>query len=147
MEEGEAYTLLHYFKSKQSENSSFFYEIQLDIDNLITNIFWADAKMVVDYAYFGDVVCFDSTYRTNKNLRPFAPFVGFNHHRESVLFGAALLYDETPESFKWLFKTFLKAICGKKPMTILTDQDPAMAKAISEVFPESYHRLCLWHLF
>jgi zinc finger SWIM domain-containing protein 3 len=38
-------------------------------------------------------------------------------------------------------------MCGKKPMTILTDQDPAMAKAIPEVFPESYHRLCLWHLF
>ena len=64
-----------------------------------------------------------------------------------MLFGAALLYDKTAESFKWLFKTFLKTMCGKKPMTILTDQDPAMAKVISEVFPESYHRLCLWHLF
>ncbi|XP_057453063.1 protein FAR1-RELATED SEQUENCE 5-like [Lotus japonicus] len=27
MEEGEAYTLLHYFKSKKTENLSFFYEI------------------------------------------------------------------------------------------------------------------------
>jgi len=43
--------------------------------------------MILDYVYFGDVVCFHTTYRTNKN---FAPFVGFNHHRESVLFGAAL---------------------------------------------------------
>ncbi|MCI06877.1 protein FAR1-RELATED SEQUENCE 5-like, partial [Trifolium medium] len=91
-----------------------------------------DAKMVLDYVYFGDVVCFDTTYRTNKNLRPCAPFVGFNHHRESVLFGVALLYDETAASFEWLFKTFLKAMCGKKPKTIFTDQDPAMAKAISE---------------
>jgi zinc finger SWIM domain-containing protein 3 len=149
MKEGEAYTLLHYFKAKQTENQSFFYDIQLDVDNQITNIFWADAKMVLDYVYFGDVVCFDTTYRTNKNLRPFAPFIGFNHHRESVIFGAALLYDETAASFEWLFKTFLKAMCGKKPKTIFTDQDAAMAKAISEVFPESetYHRLCLWHLF
>ncbi|KAF1877862.1 hypothetical protein Lal_00038171 [Lupinus albus] len=86
-----------------------------------------------DYTYFGDVVCFDTTYRTNKDLRPFAPFIGFNHHRESLLFSAALLYDETFESFEWLFKIFLKAMCGKKD--------------VGNVFPESYHRLCLWHLF
>lgn len=39
MEEDEAYTLLYYFKSKQTENSSFFFEIQLDVDDQITNIF------------------------------------------------------------------------------------------------------------
>jgi len=38
-------------------------------------------------------------------------------------------------------------MCGKKPKTIFTDQDAAMAKAISDVFPETYHRFCLWHLF
>jgi len=91
--------------------------------------------------------CFDTIYRTNKNLRPFVPFIGFNHHRKSVLFGATLLYDETATSFEWLLKTFLKAMCGKKPKTIFTYQDAAMAKAISEIFPETYHRLCLWHLF
>ncbi|KAF7801264.1 protein FAR1-RELATED SEQUENCE 5-like [Senna tora] len=147
MKEGEAYTLLHYFQSRQSENPSFFYDIQLDAEDQITNIFWADAEMVVDYVCFGDVVSFDTTYRTNKNCRPFAPFVGFNHHRQTVIFGAALLYDETAESFEWLFKTFLKAMCGKKPKTIFTDQDAAMAKAISMVLPDSYHRLCTWHLF
>ncbi|XP_058733567.1 protein FAR1-RELATED SEQUENCE 5-like [Vicia villosa] len=146
MEEGEAYTMLHYFKSKQTENSSFFKDIQLDIDNQITNNFWADVKMVANYDHFGDVVYFDTTYRTNRNLRPFSPFVGFKHHRESVLFAAALLYDETTESFGWLFRTFLKVVCGKKPKTIFTDQDPATGKAISEVFLESYHRLCVWHL-
>ena len=36
----------------------------------------------------------------------------------------------------------LKATCGKKPITIFIDQDPAMAKAIAEVLPESHHRLC-----
>ncbi|KAF7829807.1 protein tolB [Senna tora] len=123
MEEGEAYTLLHYFQSKKSTNPSFFYEIQLDAEDQITNIFWADAKMIVDYVCFGDIVSFDTTYRTNKNSRPFAPFLGFNHHRQTVIFGAALLYDETSESFEWLFKTFLKAMCEKKPKTIFTNQN------------------------
>jgi hypothetical protein len=55
--------------------------------------------MIVDYKLFGDVVSFDTTYRTNKEYRPLAMFVGFNHHREVVIFGTALLYDETIESF------------------------------------------------
>ncbi|KAM1054748.1 hypothetical protein ACFX13_002111 [Malus domestica] len=75
-----------------------------------------------------------------------AVFVGFNHHKEIVVFGAALMYDETAASFSWLFKTFLKAMSSKAPRTIFTDQDPAMAKAILEVMPQTYHRLCLWHL-
>lgn len=36
---------------------------------------------------------------------------------------------------------------GKQPRTILTDQSAAMAKAISEVFPETHHRLCVWHIY
>uniref|UniRef100_A0A7N2M262 SWIM-type domain-containing protein n=1 Tax=Quercus lobata TaxID=97700 RepID=A0A7N2M262_QUELO len=147
MKEGEAFTLIHYFEMRKSENASFFYEIQLDVDDQITNIFWADPKMVVDYDLFGDVVCFDTTYRTNKNRRPLAPIIGVNHHRQTVVFGAALLYDETAETFSWLFRTLLKVMCGKKPVTIFTDQDPAMAKAIAEVLPESHHRLCRWHIY
>jgi hypothetical protein len=33
---------------------------------------------------------------------------------------------------------------GEKPKTILTDQDAAMAKAISLVMPETFHGLCTW---
>ncbi|KAF1870897.1 hypothetical protein Lal_00030208 [Lupinus albus] len=85
----------------------------IDEDDLITNIFWADAKMMVDYSYFGDIVCFDTTYRKNREGRPFAMFVGVNHHKLSIIFGATLLYDETAETFVWLFNTFSKAMLGK----------------------------------
>ncbi|KAH7655865.1 FHY3/FAR1 family protein [Dioscorea alata] len=103
--------------------------------------------MVIDYALFGDVVCFDTTYRINNVNRPCAPIIEVNHHKETVVFGVALLYDETAASFEWLFTTFLEVMKGKKPLTIFTDQDAAMAKAIARVFPETYHRICSWHLF
>ena len=35
---------------------------------------------------------------------------------------------------------------GKKPMTIFTDEDVVMAKAIRIVLPYTHHRLCVWHM-
>ncbi|XP_019442235.1 PREDICTED: protein FAR-RED IMPAIRED RESPONSE 1-like [Lupinus angustifolius] len=54
--------------------------------------------------------------------------IGVDHHKLSTIFGAELLYDETAEIFVWLFETLAKSMLGKKPQTILTDQDATMAK-------------------
>jgi len=142
---GEVGVLLMHFK-RQSENPSFYYDFQMDVEEQITNVFWADAQMINDYEYFGDVVTFDTTYMTNKDYRPLGVFVGLNNHKQMVVFGATLLYDETIPSFQWLFETFLKAMGGEKPKTLLTDQDEAMAKAISIVMPETFHGLCTWRI-
>jgi zinc finger SWIM domain-containing protein 3 len=102
----------------------------------------ADAKILIDYALFGDVITFHTTYSTNKEYRPFGVFVGFNHFREIVVFGATLLYDETVDSFKWLFETFLAAHNQKHPTTIFTDQHAEMGRAVGDVFVDTIHGLC-----
>ncbi|SPT21134.1 unnamed protein product [Triticum aestivum] len=143
---GDTGGVLEYMEKKVKEDANFFYSIQVDEDDLITNIFWADSKMISDYAMFGDVICFDTTYRKLDDGRPFGLIVWVNNHKKTMVFGATLLYDETAESFGWLFRTFLTAMSGKHPRTILTDEDAAMAKAISKVLPHSHHRLCVWHM-
>ena len=80
-----------------------------------------DARSRLTYQYFGDVVTFDTTYKTNKYSMPFAPFTGLNHHYQSILFGCALLQDEYEASFIWLFETWLEAMNGKMPVSIITD--------------------------
>ena len=104
---GEAGSLLRYFQQQLVHNPSFHYAEQLDIEEQITNIFWPDVKMIIDYAHFSDVFSFDTTFGTNKEFRPLVVFIGFNHHREMVIFGAALLYDEIAESFKCQCYIFL----------------------------------------
>ncbi|XWS30442.1 hypothetical protein CRYUN_Cryun24cG0118200 [Craigia yunnanensis] len=147
MREGEAERIHQHFQNKKMKNPSFFYAMQLDAENQIANIFWADAKMVMDYSDFGDVLCFDTTYRLNKDCRLFSPFIGVNHHKQMVIFGAALLYDETVDSFKWLFQKFLEAMSGKKPKTILMDQDAIVSEAINSVFPDMHQQMCVWHVY
>jgi len=111
--QGDIGGVLEYMEKKVAEDVKFFYSIQVDADDLITNIFWADSKMVSDYAIFGDVICFDTTYRKLDDGHPFGLIVGVNNHKKTIVFSAALLYDETAESFGWLFRTFLKAMSGK----------------------------------
>uniref|UniRef100_A0A8I7BB20 FAR1 domain-containing protein n=1 Tax=Hordeum vulgare subsp. vulgare TaxID=112509 RepID=A0A8I7BB20_HORVV len=82
---------------RRFQKMSFFYSIQVYKDDLITNIFWTDSKMVSDYALFGDVICFDTTYRKLDDGRPFGLIVGVNNHKKTIVFGTALLYDETVE--------------------------------------------------
>ncbi|KAL5723738.1 hypothetical protein ACHQM5_007099 [Ranunculus cassubicifolius] len=139
--------ILEYFTKKQLENPTFFNATMVDDENEMTNFFWSDAMSIIDYNHFGDVVVLDTTYRTSKFSRPFALFAGVNHQKQTVVFGSALLIDESIESFVWLFDTWMKAMSGKKPKTILTDQCPEIAKAVSLVLPETRHRLCLWQIF
>ncbi|XP_042499797.1 protein FAR1-RELATED SEQUENCE 5-like [Macadamia integrifolia] len=143
---GEAGSLMKYFVTQTRNNPSFTYSFQLDSEEQITNIFWADPKMIIDYTQFGDVVSVDTTFRTNKDCRTFGLFARFNHHKGCTVFGTTLLFDETVESFKWLFEVFTEAHGGKKPITIFTDQDKAMAKALKEMWPQTWHGLCIWHL-
>ena len=89
---------------------------------------------------------FDTTYRTNRYDMICAPFVVVNNHWNNTFFGCAFLCNETSGSFVWLFQTFLKAMGGKTPKTIFTDQAPAITFAIKEVFPGTCHRLCEWHI-
>jgi hypothetical protein len=77
---------------------------------------------------------------------PLAPFIGVNHHRMSIIFGIAMLRSEDKDAFIWLFQTWVKAMYGQQPRAIITDQDPAMRAAIIDVFPNTVHRCCQWHV-
>lgn len=146
LEKGDAQFLLDFLKAKKSDDPSFFYAVQIDEKDCLTNCFWADAQSITDYAYFGDAVTFDTTYRMNKNELPFSAFVGTNHHKQIVIFGSALLLDETTDSYIWLLKTFLAAMNGKQPKTIFTDQCDDISKVVSMTLPDTYHRFCLRHI-
>ncbi|KAK8921611.1 Protein FAR1-RELATED SEQUENCE 5 [Platanthera zijinensis] len=147
MNMGDAETILEYLRKMKGCNPSFYYAIQVDGDDKMTNVFWADAKSIMDYHYFGDVVCFYTPYKANMYDRPLALFIGVNHHKQGVIFGSAFLYDETEETFKWLFETFQRAMSGKQPKSIFTDECSEIDYSIASIWPGTSHRLCTWHIY
>ncbi|KAK1361427.1 hypothetical protein POM88_045901 [Heracleum sosnowskyi] len=69
-----------------------------------------------------------------------------NNHGQTILFGCALLFDESEATFIWLFKTFLTAMGDHAPVSIITDQDKAIHAAVGRVFPETRHCMSKWHV-
>lgn len=75
----------------------------------------------------------------------FVPFTAIDNHRKSVTVGSGLLKNETAESYGWLLRAFKKAFV-RPPNIVVTDQDGSMLRAVAKEFPESKHRLCMWHI-
>jgi len=61
-----------------------------------------------------------TTYLTNKYDMSFAPFVGVNHHGQSILLGCGLLFAEDTPTFMWLFQCWRRCMLDKSPDGIIT---------------------------
>ncbi|GKE20084.1 FAR1 DNA binding domain, zinc finger, SWIM-type, MULE transposase domain containing protein, partial [Tanacetum coccineum] len=131
--------------SRKLHSPGFYANYYKGDDDRLVGLFWADEEAIRNYATFGDIVSFDATFRSNKYQMVFVPFTGINHHNRCITFASGLLADETAGAYIWLLKQFKEAF-GKDPEVVVTDQDPSMKIAIAECFPDTRHRLCMWHI-
>ncbi|KAK2634436.1 hypothetical protein Ddye_029228 [Dipteronia dyeriana] len=138
--------LYEHFLSKQEKKPAFSFEKKKCDEDHLAHCFWDDAKSRGAYNHFGDVIVFDTTYNIYQYGMIFAPFVGVNNHGQTIVFACSLLSDETCDSFMWLLEQFNKVMPAEPPKMIITDQDPAITKAISQAFPNTFHRYCSWHI-
>jgi hypothetical protein len=77
----------------------------------------------------------------------FVVFSGVNnHHNQTIILATAIVSNEVKGTYVWLLEQLKAAMKGKTPISVITDGDVAMRNAIKRVFPNSYHRLCAWHL-
>ncbi|XP_016172740.1 protein FAR1-RELATED SEQUENCE 5-like [Arachis ipaensis] len=142
----DAESALKFLGTLRTTDSGIFWRYSLDVDKRLENLFWYDRTSRYDYSVFGDVLGFDATYGRNKYKCPLVIFSGVEHHMRTVVFGCAILSNESKASYVWLLRSFLEAMKGKQPKSVTTDGDLAMKSAVSIVFPDAHHRLCSWHL-
>ncbi|KQK13910.1 protein FAR1-RELATED SEQUENCE 5 [Brachypodium distachyon] len=141
-----ARVILDYVKRMQAEDPAFFYAMQFVEGHPVGNVFWSDARARMAFKDFGDAVFLDDYCKRNKYELPLVTFTGVNHHCQPVLFGCAVIRDNSEASFVWLFETLLLAMSGQHPASLTTEYDGAMQSAIQKVLPQTRHRFCRWHI-
>ena len=142
----DAQTVIRHLRERERRDADFFFRSFTDDQGHLLGLFWCDTQCLLDYAVFGDVVVFDSTYKTNRYNLPLVPFVGVNHHKRTVIFGCGIISHENTNSFEWLLRIFSDANIQKHPISVITDGDLAMQRAIRIVWPNTSHRLCRGHI-
>nr|XP_016451671.1 PREDICTED: protein FAR-RED IMPAIRED RESPONSE 1-like [Nicotiana tabacum] len=138
MQEGDAQSLLNFFREMQVKDREFFYSIDVDNIGRLQNVVWVHSHCKGAYEQFHDAICFDTTYLVNRYNMPCSTFVGINHHRQSILLGCSLMSHEDIDSYKLVFKTWLEAIGNVHPDAIITE---SIKRAIAEVMPNIIHNI------
>ena len=103
----DAMSLIHYMRSSKQKDNKFQYVYTVDEQKRLESLLWCHPKSLEWYEKYGDVVVFDTTYKVNAYDMPCALFVGINNHGKTVLFGSALLPNETVHTFRWLMKVYM----------------------------------------
>jgi hypothetical protein len=75
--------VLAWFNKKQAEEPSFYYSLEL-VNKKVRSVFWSDARSRQYYDLYGDCICFDTTFLTNKYNLPFAPIVKYHHMAKHI---------------------------------------------------------------
>ncbi|KAE8699303.1 hypothetical protein F3Y22_tig00110580pilonHSYRG00034 [Hibiscus syriacus] len=143
---GDVNALIAYFDYKKHDDPGFFVTYSVDESVALHNLIWSDSTSRSDYICFGDVIAFDTTYKDNLYGRPIMPIVGVNYHHNTIVFATSIIADETSQSFEWVLQNFLEAMMNKSPISVVTDGDRAMQRAIKSVIPNAKHILCSWHI-
>ncbi|XP_065866975.1 protein FAR1-RELATED SEQUENCE 5-like [Euphorbia lathyris] len=135
--ESDAQMFIDIFSKKKLLWSAFFFDFDMDEDDHLCRALWADPICRKNYALFGDMVSFDTTYQTNRYNMIFGPFTGVDHHKKCVTFAACFNAKEDIALFEWVFKTFLNAMGSNEPTCLITDQDPSNEDCNKKYFPKN----------
>lgn len=115
------------------------------ISKRLTSIMWMSPLQLDLYLQYHDVIIMDTTSNTNRFHLMLCILIVVDSNYKSRIVATVLLEDETQESFCWIFDTLYQET-GIYPKSVYTDSDPAMIGAIKNVFSQTRHFLCIFHI-
>ncbi|WVZ64427.1 hypothetical protein U9M48_013937 [Paspalum notatum var. saurae] len=142
---------LEYFEELKKEDPKFYYIYSLDEFDRVENLFWVDGEAKKAYELYNDCISFDTIFLTNAYNMPCAPIIAtcgniINNKKDffyviveidrnglTIQLSCCFLRNEKTAAFVWLFTEFKKAMGGRAPVNIITDQNLAMEAAIAEI--------------
>lgn len=99
--ENDLLELLEACKAMAQKNDGFVYSYTTDENGKVENIAWAYGDSVRAFSVFGDVVTFDTTYRSITYNMLLGVWLGISNHGKTLFLGCVLLQEETSQTFSW----------------------------------------------
>lgn len=97
--------------------------------------------------HFGTTFILDCTYKTNKFKLPLLHIAGINNSNKSFSVAFCFISKERTNQYIWALEQLSLSLDSNHPSVLVTDKEQALINAIEEVFPQSSHILCSWHIF
>ncbi|ONI18128.1 hypothetical protein PRUPE_3G198400 [Prunus persica] len=144
--ENDMLELLEACKAMTGRDPDFVYDYTIDENEKVENIAWSFGDSIRAYTIFGDVVAFDTSYRSVTYGLLLGVWFGIDNHGKAIFLGCVLLQDESSHSFAWALQAFMRFMRGRHPQTVLTDIDSGLRDAIARELPNTKHVLCIWHI-
>ncbi|XP_024631360.1 putative protein FAR1-RELATED SEQUENCE 10 isoform X2 [Medicago truncatula] len=144
--ENDVLELLEVCKATKEADDDFVYDFTMDENEKVENIAWSYGDSVNKNVVSGDVIYFDTSYRSITYGLLLGVWFGIDSCGRTIFFGCVLLQDETPQSFSWALQTFLQFMKGRCPQTILSDLDPGLRDAIKSEFSGTKHVVPMWNI-
>ncbi|XP_019197164.1 PREDICTED: protein FAR1-RELATED SEQUENCE 5-like [Ipomoea nil] len=81
MKWGDVQMVISNYLELKTECADMYFEYEVNTNDQLARVFWADGMARKNYGAFGDVVSFDATYKTNRYHLVFVPFTGVDNHK------------------------------------------------------------------
>jgi hypothetical protein len=135
--------------NKQLTFSNYTSSSKVDSNGNLKALFFIHTLSLELLSCYHTVLFLDCTYKTNKYNMPLLHFAGVSGNNKTFSAAFCFLAEENLEYYSWALKTFSSILTSHQippPNVLLTDRELALMNAIAEVFPNSTHMLCTWHI-
>ena len=119
----------------QGEEDTMFINIEESKNERIVNLFYQTPKMRLDYSCFRELCFVNKRMQKTRFKRLLVLFCGINSEGKTVIFGVALLQDESQKDLEFAIKSFLNAV-KFQPGCFLIERNSVLRKAFETSFLE-----------
>lgn len=143
----ESYRRLYcYLYVLQMVNPGTVTSVKVDARNRFKYLFVALGASIEGFRAMRKVIVVDATFLKNVygGMLVFATAQDPNHHHYPIAMG--VIDREKDASWKWFFETLKTVIPDDHELVFMSDRHSSIMKAVKEVYPQSHHGHCIWHL-
>lgn len=135
--------------ARELEEREFFVRMDTDEDNRVTRLFFAHPDSIKVWQKAPDVVLMDATYKTNRFGQPCVNICGSLGNNMTPQLAIGFLSGEDEVDYTWVLEAMKELIIQEDidaPKLFITDREEALMNTLDNVFPDSDHILCHWHI-